>query len=239
MCFVKIPYLPEKRITLAIGDLQLEAVRVIKPYRLDVMPLSMQRHADLSFCYLGDGVAVCAPEAYSYYKTELDGTGIELIKGGIGLKGNYPFDAAYNVGIVGDKIYCKKAITDIVLLSVAESMGYDIININQGYAKCSICPVDRHSAISADMSFYKAAVKEGMDVLLITNEAIGLEGFANGFFGGCAFKYDKDGLFVNGDVRQLPQYENIRKFLEKREIKLVYDSGQVTDFGSLIPIMEE
>ena len=118
-------------------------------------------------------------------------------------------------------------------------MGYSITNIKQGYAKCSVCPVDEKSAISADMSFYKAAVRDGLDVLLITNDNIRLEGFDNGFFGGCAYMVQSDALGAKGDLRTLPQYEKIEEFLNKRGIAVEKGNGTVIDFGSFIPIAEE
>ncbi len=239
MSFIKVPYLPNKRVTVAIGDIALDHIKVIKPYCVEALPRSMQYHADLSFCYLGNGVAVCAPEAYDYYEKELSFTNLRLIKGEKSVGSNYPFDAAYNVAIVGKRIYCKVAICDNMLLKEAERMGYEIININQGYAKCSVCPVDSVSAISADMSFYKAAYRSGLDVLLITNNNISLGGFENGFFGGCAYKIDKDVLGVKGNLKTLPDYEKIKEFLKKRGIQTEEGVGPVTDFGSFIPICEE
>lgn len=239
MSFIKIPYLPQKAVTVGVGDIELEGVRVIKPYLIEGLPASMQHHADLSFCYLGDGVAVCAPEAYEYYLNELSFTNLKLVKGEKRVGCNYPLDAAYNVAIVGKRLYCKVTVCDSVLLRTAEAMGYEIININQGYAKCSVCPVDENSAISADMSFYKKAVQGGLEVLLITNDSILLEGFDNGFFGGCAYMAKKSVMSVKGSFKSLPQYEKIKEFLHKRGITAETGSGYVTDFGSFIPICEE
>ena len=239
MSFIRVPYLPNKKVTVAVGDTERAGVSVIKPYRITCLPQSMQYHADLSFCYLGEGVAVCAPEAYDYYREQLAFTPIELIKGEKEVGSNYPLDAAYNVAIVGGVLYCKEAVCDNVLLKVAQSMGYEIVNINQGYGKCSVCPVDENSAISADMSFFKAATKKGVEVLLITNEGISLQGFENGCVGGCASETDKNTRWIKGDGKTLPSYEEIRRFLEKREISISEGKGAVTDFGSFIPIMEE
>lgn len=239
MEFIEKPYLPQKRITVAVGDIKIQGALVIKPYRAECMPPSMKYHGDLSFCCLGQGVCVCAPEAYDYYNEHLKDRKVKLIKGESVLSGNYPYDAAYNVAIVGDKIFCKKAITDPILLYEAEKMGYKTVNINQGYAKCSVCPVDEKSAISADASFIKSAEKEGVEVLKVTNGNICLDGFDNGFFGGCCFMTDKKTFSLKGDIRTLPQYGEIKEFLEKRGISIIHGNGPVTDFGSLIPIMEE
>ena len=239
MAFLKTPYLPQGRVLLAVGDVKIASAEVIEPFNLAALPFSMRRHADLSFCYLGRGVAVCAPEAYTYYKEKLTPWGIRLIKGDKSVGSNYPYDASYNVAIVGKRLFCKVDITDSTLLSEAKALGYEIININQGYAKCSVCPVDENSAISADMSFYKAAVKNGVDVLLITNGNICLEGFENGFFGGSTYCAQKGVIGAKGDMKTLPEYGKIREFLNKRGIDTAQGDGAVTDFGSFIPLCEE
>ncbi len=240
MDFVKTPYLPKKRAVLAVGDVKIEGVRVITPFESERVHKSLKKHADLTFCYLGEGVAVCEKEAYDYYKEELSFSGITLLQGESLLDLHYPFDAAYNVAITGKKIFCRIASTDKVLLNTARELGYEIIDIKQGYAKCSVCPVGEFSAISADMSFVKKAENEGIEVLQITNNTISLPGFSNGFFGGSAFMADEHTLFVNGDLSLHPDCEKIKSFLKKREIEAkCLSEFPIYDFGSFIPIIEE
>ena len=47
-------------------------------------------------------------------------------------------------------------------------MGYEIINVKQGYAKCSICVVSDNAIITADKGIAKAAIQNRIDVLEIT-----------------------------------------------------------------------
>ncbi len=241
MHFVKTPYIPQGKTLVGIGDVVHSDINIIKPFYLEKLPIGLRYHADLSFCYLGEGIAVCAPESYAYYKKAFENTPLEIIKGEKYLDMHYPNDASYNVAIVGDKMFCKKDITDKVLLNKAEECGYKIININQGYGKCSVCPIDETGAISADMSFCKAAEKNGVEVLFITNDTIKLSGYNNGFFGGCAYLYDKNTLFTKGDITTHPDYEKINSFLKKRNItiKCTKTRDSLCDFGSFIPIWEE
>lgn len=241
MNFVKTPYIPQGKTAIGIGDITHDGINIIKPFYLEKLPIALRYHADLSFCYLGEGVAVCAPESYEYYKKAFENTSLELIKGEKYLDMHYPLDASYNVAIVGNKMFCKKDITDRVLLNKAQECGYEIININQGYGKCSVCPVSQNSAISADMSFCKAAEKHGIEVLCTTNDTIMLPGYNNGFFGGCAYLYDKNTLFTKGDITTHPDYEKIALFLEKQKITVMCRKTKdfLCDFGSFIPIWEE
>lgn len=240
MNFVKNPYLPEKRVIAGVGDVKIEKVKSVKPFLANCLTEGLMTHADLTFCYLGDGKAVVAPEAFDYYVKQFENTDLEITKGEKYLDRHYPHDASYNVAIVGNKMFCKKDITDCVLLEKAEEKGYEIIDIKQGYSKCSICPIDENSAISADVGFYKKAQKVGMEVLLITNESINLKGYNNGFFGGSAFMIDKKTLFVNGDLTTHPDFEKIADFLEKRGICAIWEKNgeKLYDIGSFVPVFE-
>ena len=237
--FVKTPYLPKGKITLYVGDIALPAAQCIRPFYDTRLPVSLSRHADLTFCYLGEDTAVCAKEAFSYYESAFSETGLKLIEGSSFLDMHYPKDSAYNVAIVGNKIFCKTKITDRVLLNTAEELGYKIVDINQGYAKCSVCPVNENAAISADPSFLKAAEKEGIDCLKVTNDTITLPGYDTGFFGGSAFMKDEKTLAVNGTLSLHPDEKRIKDFLSGSNISVLsLNSLAVADFGSLIAILE-
>lgn len=240
MDFIEIPYLPKTKTSLAVADIKMDNIKTIEPCPHLELPGALSKHADLSFCYLGHGNAVCARGSLDYYKAKLKGIPICLTEGSALLDRHYPYDAAYNVAIVGKNLFCKKDSTDKVLLTQAEKMGYKIININQGYSKCSVCPIDEQSAVSADKSFAKKAEAEGIEVLLITNDTILLPPYKNGFFGGCAFMADKNTLIVKGDIKTHPDSDKITEFLTKRNIQIKsLDSGSLFDFGSFIPILQE
>ena len=237
--FVKTPYLPKGKISLYVGDVALPRAQCIKPFYDARLPKALSMHADLTFCYLGEGTAVCAKEAFSYYSRAFSETELCLIEGASFLDMHYPKDSAYNIAVVGNKIFCKTKITDRVLLNKAEALGYKIVDINQGYAKCSVCPVSENAAISADPSFLKAAEKEGIDCLKITNDSITLPGYDTGFFGGAAFMKDEKTLAVNGNIMLHPDAKRIKDFLSGYNISVLsLKCDEISDFGSLIAICE-
>lgn len=237
--FIEIPYLPESDIEVSVAARKAVG-RVIAPYGGARLPKGTRTHADLTFCYLGGGTAVAAPEAYDYYKSAFSGSGLKLIRGKKRLDMHYPSDCAYNVAPVGKKLFCRVSAADSVLLCEAESMGYKIIDINQGYAKCSVCPVTQNAAISADPSFCRAAKREGIDVLLITNDTILLPGYKNGFFGGAAYMKNPRTLVTAGSIKLHPDGERITDFLKAYGISAESDSETpLFDFGSLCAVMCE
>ncbi len=237
--FLEFPYLPQSDIVAAVANKGDKEMSIIEPFEVKILPRGLRRHADLTFCYLGHGEAVCAPEAYEYYAEKTAALGLHLTKGEKALECHYPGDSAYNVATIGRKIFCRVDITDAVLLRKAAEMGYEIINIMQGYAKCSVCPITPFAAISADVSFYRAAEKAGIDALFITNDSVRLEGFKNGFFGGAAYMKNKTTLCAKGNLRKHPDYETICVFLARYGIKAESGEGDIEDFGSLCAIAEK
>ena len=234
------PNLPENKVTVFIADTQIDGAEVISPCVTDTLPDGLKKHADLGICIVSENKAVCPPDSCEYYREKLTPYDIEIIKGENFLDCHYPADSAYNVCIVGKKCFLNKSVCDTVLLDILTSEGYEIINVKQGYTKCSICPVDGNSIITADKSIEKVAKEHGMDVLLITNDNIVLPGYDNGFFGGCCGMGNKDLLLVNGELSTHPDGEKIKSFLKAKNIKIKeLKKGPLTDIGSILPLMTE
>ena len=240
MNFIDTPYLPKKEVCLFIADTEIENKTVIKPPSIDILPYSLRRHADLGIVIISKRKAVCSPESYTYYKDALSPYGFEIIEGKTHIGSHYPYDSAYNIGIVGKKCFLNKSVCDELLYEILISEGYEIIQVKQGYTKCSICPIDENSFITADVSIFKEGIKRDMDVLLISNDKISLPGFSNGFWGGCTGMGNSFELFVNGDISSLPSKDDIEKFLERKSIKIKkLKEGEVIDIGSIIPLMTD
>lgn len=234
---MKYPYLPEKKVSVFIADAHIDGAIVIRPPAISVLPDGLRRHADLGICIVSEKMAVCPPESCAYYREKLSPYGFKIISGKSSIGSNYPSDSAYNVGIVGKKCFLNKSVCDEHLYEILISEGYEIINVNQGYTKCSICPVDENSFITGDKGIASAGENAGLSVLLISNDNISLSGYSNGFFGGCTGMGAKDELLVNGDINTLPDSERIKEFLEERKIRIKsIKEGEVTDIGSIIPL---
>ncbi len=233
------PYLPEKRATLFIADCNIDGAKTIKPPSIDVLPVSMRRHADLGICIVSENEAVCPPSTADYYREALSPYGFTITVGKSDVKSNYPHDCAYNVGIVGKRCFLNKDICDEVLLCRLEELGYELIHVKQGYAKCSLCAIDESRIITGDISIARAAEKNELKVLFIPNDNIILKGFSNGFIGGCLGMADKNTLLVNGELRLLDNANEILKMLGNEGISpIAVRKGAVTDIGSIIPLIK-
>ena len=238
MKFIATPYLPKNKVALFIADCDIEDAEVITPPPIVLLTPSMRRHADLGIVIVGKGKAVCAPETYNYYKKFLSPYGFKIIKGKKNVGRHYPEDCAYNVGIVGKKCFLNKSVCDEHLFDILISEGFEIIEVKQGYTKCSICAIDENSFITGDIAIAQAGEKLGMDVLLIENDGISLPPYENGFWGGCTGMSGCDTLIVNGDISTLPSGSKIKEFLDRKNIKIQKSKeGEVLDIGSIIPLM--
>ena len=141
-----------------------------------------------------------------------------------------------NCVVLNDKLICNtKTIADEVL-QMAIKDNLKIINVNQGYTKCSTCIVNKNAIITSDKSIYKSCRNE-MDVLLIRQGYIELSGTDYGFIGGSSFKYNRNTLVLIGNIKLHPDYESIKSFVENHNVELLsLTEKTMIDIGSIIPI---
>ncbi|MBP5166071.1 MAG: hypothetical protein ILP09_02280 [Oscillospiraceae bacterium] len=115
--------------------------------------------------------------------------------------------------------------------------GRKIINVKQGYAKCSVCVIDEKHIISDDPGIYSACEKNGIECLYVRKGGILLDGFDHGFIGGSCFKANKNIVAFTGSLKKHPDEYIIMKYLEKLGIETVFLTNEPCfDVGSIIPL---
>ena len=122
------------------------------------------------------------------------------------------------------------------------NQGYELINTTQGYTNCSIAVIDDNSAIVTDKGLYKILQKNYIDVLYLEYEPdiklLKSNEYSEkrGFIGGAISRID-DQIIVFGDLYQIDSNDKIRKFIEKRGLKIVEFKGlDVIDYGGIVII---
>lgn len=187
-------------------------------------------HTDLSVFSFGQTL-ICAPFIFELLKENL--YQFEVIKGEE-TQSPYPYEVLYNAALVGRKLFCNIKYTSPTILSECEKREITFVNVPQGYAKCSTVIVDDMSIITSDSSIQKAAEKEGIAALFVSNEGVFLDGYPNGFIGGASTVTEKEVIFT-GDIFRSPDAEKIIEFIEKRGKKPVFFSNMpLYDLGSPI-----
>ena len=217
-----------------IKTLEKTGYTVIPTVKLDCLYDSVASHADMQIHYLGDNRFVCAPEAYSHYKKRLP-NGYTLINGSTRLNSKYPRDIAYNAATLKDFVICKSRCTAIEILETYKSKGLEILNVAQGYAKCSTCVVNGQAIITADSGIENIAKGYGVDTLRIREGYIELRGMDYGFIGGASGLIERNVIAFNGELSSHPDGENIRSFCKDHSVETVeLKKGMLTDIGSII-----
>ena len=190
---------------------------VIKSERSANLAEPVCGHPDMLLCKLSDTDFAVSPTLSRGFIKSLNKK--HIILGATKLKPIYPCDIAYNAARIGKYLFCNEKHTDAAILKYSKKYGISVINVNQGYTKCSICEVSENAVITSDKSIFKAARENNIDVLLTENSGIILNGYNEGFIGGAGGLIEKNLLAVNGDISLHKNFKEIKEFCKKYGVK--------------------
>lgn len=97
----------------------------------------------------------------------------------------YPDDCPYNIAFTGRFAICRRSIIPPEIASFFERRAVPVIDVPQGYARCSTLIVDKETIITEDRGIAKSAAAAGLDVTVVRPGFVALKGFPRGFIGGC------------------------------------------------------
>ena len=125
----------------------------------------------------------------------------------------------------------------LLLVGIIVFGAKSVITVNQGYAKCSTVVVAEDAFITSDSGICKALRARHLDVLQVSDDMIGLNGYDHGFIGGCAGKVSKTLLVFTGRIESHPEYAAIKNFCGNRGVD-IYSLGNnfLYDLGGVLPI---
>lgn len=237
---MKFPLLPKKDVICGIANFEcpdLCKIDVIKVYKNKNISSPVSSHADVNVCYIGNGDVFVACEQ-QHLAQELEKLGLNVISIKKEMNNDYPSDSLLNVAVFGNTaILNPKTVCD-ELLNALKNRNFKIIEVNQGYSKCSILPVSDNAIITTDRVISDKCKQNEIDALLVTTDGICLNGHDCGFIGGCGGLISKDKMLFFGDIDKHPDSDKICEFLNNYNIKVIKTSGDLTDYGSFIPICE-
>ncbi len=192
-------------------------------------------HPDMLLFILGNTV-FCHADYYEIAKKEFDeisSEGYEIVKTREFIGSEYPSDILFNALCLGDHLYGKLENVSELVKTEAKRLGITPHPVKQGYAKCSVCKVGEHVAITADPSLYKAMRADGYDVLLIPAGHIGITEYDTGFIGGCS-GFDNERVYFSGNIDLHPDAEAIKRFCESHGTHVVsLSTEELFDVGTL------
>ena len=160
--------------------------------------------------------------------------------------GSYPGDTALNALTVGRHLFARTASLSADVRRAAAAEGLEIVDVKQGYARCSTLPLSAvNAAITADEGMARAMEACGVDVLRITPGHIDLDGRSDGFIGGASFVDEPFcccslhmpplvGFF--GSPGSHPDGARIRAFIESHGYRMLTTDGRLRDLGGAVVI---
>ncbi len=241
---VAFPNLPRCGVRLAVcGDykpirdaLEQRGVKVITVKESSYLPAPVARHADMLCCHAAENTVVTADAELA---SQLCSYGVNAVPADREPGGVYPFDCRFNCLSIGEFAVGKTDALDKALLDVLAQHGKKLIDVRQGYARCSVAAVDERSVITSDRGIAAAMTSCGFEVLLISPGNILLEGYDTGFIGGCCGRLSADRMLFCGDVMSHPDGGKIVSFLSSRGITAeCAGGGTLADFGGFVPLCE-
>jgi hypothetical protein len=158
-----------------------------------------------------------------------------VYKSSSALQLKYPYNICLNSLSIGNLFVHSINFTDTKLLSLVKSK--KLVNVKQGYTKCSTCIVNNHAAITSDVSIAKALNLEGIDVLLLPPGDILLPGLNYGFIGGATGLIEDNVLAFYGHLDHYLHGKEVLKFLNKHRVEPVFlRNGKLIDRGSIFRV---
>ncbi len=146
----------------------------------------------------------------------------------------YPADVALNLFTVGKLLFACEKYASAEVLAFARENGYKVVNVRQGYAKCSTMVLG-DAVVTADTGIYKAAVAHGVDTLLISHGHVGIEKYDTGFIGGASGTLCAGKVCVFGALGAHPDGEKIRAFALSHGVEVAdLGVGPLFDYGGIV-----
>lgn len=198
-------------------------------------------HPDMLYFHLGDkNIVVYNQIQFSNMEMQrLISLGFNICLSEKLLSPDFPYDVLLNGCRIGDNLICKRNSIDPKIINYCLNNNIKIIDVKQGYSKCSICVVNETSLITADKSIYDNAIKNKLNCLLIHSGYIELKGYNEGFIGGCSGKSNNHTIMFTGNLKEHPSYNDIKSFLDNIHFDIdILSNDKLYDYGSLIPLME-
>ncbi|WP_242972948.1 DUF6873 family GME fold protein [Anaeromicrobium sediminis] len=217
-----------------IKNLEKLNIKAIKTPKCKELYEAISFHVDILSYKVDNTNIIVAPNIYDFIKEELCKNQINPIKGSAFLKSNYPYDIAYNVARVGRYAIHNFEYTDKLILDHLKKENVELINVKQGYSKCSICIVNEKAIITSDQGIANSLKGHDIDVLLINAGHISLKGLDYGFIGGCTANMNNKQLLFTGTLSNHPDEIKILDFLKKYEIEPLFLSKEnLIDLGTI------
>lgn len=189
----------------------------------------LDTHTDILVHPFPKGEIVVDRDNFEYYKNLFPDK--KILPSHSILSKKYPKDIPLNAFTFKNYFIHNLKYTDKVLLDYYKNSGYQMIDIKQGYGKCS-CLVTNDFIITSDGGIYES-LRDFIPIYKIDHKQIKLQNFNYGFIGGATGVYGKK-IFFTGDLSHHSSYEEILKIIKKYDYEIeILSKDPIEDFGSI------
>ena len=189
----------------------------------------LDTHPDILVHPLPCGDLVVDRDNLDYYKEIFKDK--KVIPSHSSLSGKYPSDIHLNAFAFKNIFIHNLRHTDQVILDYYKRAGYELVNIKQGYAKCS-CLVTNDFIITSDGGIYES-LRDLIPIYKIDHGQIKLQNFNYGFIGGANGVLGKK-IFFTGDFSHHSSNEKILKIISNYDYEIeILSKVPIEDYGTI------
>lgn len=192
-------------------------------------------HPDIQLCILNSNTIIVHKNMPYEFVYELKKLGLNIIKSKNDIKNKYPYDIILNaVNLKNFFIHTIKYTDDNLYKEISNKC---LINVKQGYTKCSTAVISDNAIITNDIGISQAASKNGLDVLFLPKGDIELTDFDYGFIGGTCGLLDDNIIAFYGNLKNYKYGDKVLSFIKKYNLTPLYlRDGKLVDRGSILCI---
>lgn len=217
---------------------------IIKCPKCSSVSGTIDGHPDIQLNILKNNIIIAQNQIPTDFISLLQNLNYRVILTKNSLKIDYPDDIILNAVFTRTLLFHNLRYTDENLLDnlKANCNKYyqnelTLVNVKQGYTKCSTAVLGEEAFITSDKGIAKALALYGMDVLLLPAGDIMLPGMNYGFIGGCCGLIEDKVMAFYGDLKEYAFGDQVKQFLKSHKIEYVSLSrGKLIDRGSIFRI---
>lgn len=148
----------------------------------------------------------------------------------------------FNVCIIDNYAIHNFKKTNKVVLDILKEKGFNLINVKQEYARCSILPLNNKCCITSDKGIYDTLIKYNFDMIYLDKDELDIKlynedlTYSNmyGFIGGCSTVLNDTVIFF-GDLNKFKCKNKLVKYIKSKGFKIKdFKNMDVIDYGSCI-----
>lgn len=245
--FVENPNLPKsmvsevivsKKYKFIIDELRKLGLSVVEADELAGVSGAEKYHADISVIHLGDKNMLVAKNN-SILAEKLNQLGYNVVLSENNISGKYPSCIALNAVLLSKNLICRSSLIDNKLRKYCDKRSIKLVDVKQGYARCSTAVVAENAVITSDVGIYQACIKNNIDALKIESGYIEIDDYDYGFIGGTCGKLSDDILAFSGNIKEHKNYYNMKAFALNYGVNLLsLSDSRLFDIGGIIPIKQ-